>query len=337
MNASLPLVSVVIPTRGRAQLVCRAVESALAQTYSSIEVVVIVDGEDAATVDALHSIDDPRLRLMILAEPAGGSEARNRGVQQSKGEWIAFLDDDDIWHRNKLEIQMQAALKEKDDAVLITCRRINWEPGQPDEVAPWRVIAIGEDPGEYLFCPGDGRRPTSGPQTSGILASRALLRAVPFTPGLKCHQDWDWYLRAMNLPGIKSQMIEQPLYRMYKEQNRPSVTRIANWEMSLAWADGCGELLTPRAYIAFVIHECMYRCEVERGRWRIFRTLLAACRRHGNVRASDLLAALKWYAFPPSVRLRLRGLTRRVRQCFALRRPAADATGAFVSQAEAEG
>lgn len=337
MNTPLPLVSVVIPTRGRPQLVCRAVKSALAQTYPSIEVVVVIDGEDAETVAALQSIDDRRLRSLVLGETAGGSEARNRGVQQSNGEWIALLDDDDIWHENKLEVQMRAALEEKGDAILITCRRINWEPGQPDEVSPWRVIGKEEDPGEYLFCPGSGRRPTSGPQTSGILASRALLRAVPFTPGLTCHQDWDWYLRAMKYPGIKAQMIEQPLYRMYKEQARPSVTRVANWELSLAWADGCGSILTPRAYIAFLIHGCMYRCEVKRGRFQVFLTLWNACRRHGDVRLSDFLSALKWYAFPPPMRLRLRGLTRRLRLWFAPRSPAVDATSAFVSQAEAKG
>ena len=337
MNTSLPLVSVVIPTRCRPELVCRAIESALAQTYSSIEVIVVVDGEDVETVAALQSIDDRRLRFMVLEETAGGSEARNRGVQQSKGEWIALLDDDDIWHENKLEVQMRAALEEKGDAVLITCRRINWEPGQPDEVAPWRVIGKGEDPGEYLFCTGNGRRPTSGPQTSGILASRSLMRAVPFTPGLKCHQDWDWFLRAMHYPGIKDRMIVQPLYRMYKEQARSSVTRIASWELSLAWANGCGGILTPRAYIAFLIHGCMYRCEVTRGRWKVFRTLWDACRLQGDVRFSDFLSALKWYAFPPPARLRLRGLTRRLRLWLSVRNAAADATNALVSQAEAKG
>lgn len=337
MNTSLPLVSVVIPTRGRPELVCRAVESALAQTYPSVEVVVVIDGEDAATVEALQSINDGRLRRLVLREPAGGSEARNRGVQESRGEWIALLDDDDIWFENKLEIQMRAALEQESEAVLITCRRINWEPGQPDEVAPWRLIGRGEDPGEYLFCPGQGRRPTSGPQTSGFLASRALFRAVPFTPGLKCHQDWDWYLRAMSYPGVKSQMIEQPLYRMYKEQARPSMTRAATWQLSLAWADGCRGILTPRAYIAFLIHQCMYRCEIKNGRWQIFRTLFDACRRRGRVRPSDLLSVLKWYAFPPSLRIRLRGVTRRLRLGLALRSASVDTSNALVSQAEAKG
>ena len=141
----------------------------------------------------------------------------------------------------------------------------------------------------------------------------------------------------MKYPGIKAQMIEQPLYRMYKEQARPSVTRVANWELSLAWADGCGSILTPRAYIAFLIHGCMYRCEVKRGRFQVFLTLWNACRRHGDVRLSDFLSALKWYAFPPPMRLRLRGLTRRLRLWFAPRSPAVDATSAFVSQAEAKG
>lgn len=337
MSISSPMVSVVIPTRQRPLLVRRAVESALGQTYAPIEVVVVVDGEDAETVEELRSIGDGRLRILAFPEAAGGSEARNRGIQAARGEWIALLDDDDIWFENKLEIQMRAALEEKGDLVLITCRRINWEPGQPDEVAPWRVIRSGEDPGEYLFRPSGGRRPTSGPQTSGYLATRKLFRSVPFTPGLKCHQDWDWYLRAMSYPSTRARMIEQPLYRMYKEQARASMTRTANWELSLAWANNCRRFLTARAYVAFLIHDCMYRCEVGQGRGKVFRTLLVACRRSGDLSIADKLSALKWYIFRPSVRLRLRGLTRRTRLWLGRLTKESKAVHSFAAHAEAEG
>ena len=80
-----PLVSAVIPTRNRPDLVCRAVRSALGQTYSSLEVVVVVDGPDPATVEALQALKEPRLRIVALEE----NVRRQRGAQHrsARGEW----------------------------------------------------------------------------------------------------------------------------------------------------------------------------------------------------------------------------------------------------------
>src|SRR5580698_9733548 len=104
------LVSAVIPTRGRPELLLRAVRSALAQTLLQIEVVVVIDGEDPATELALHEVTrvDGRVRVVALAKSIGGSDARNRGVAEASGEWIAFLDDDDEWLPGKLQAQLKA-------------------------------------------------------------------------------------------------------------------------------------------------------------------------------------------------------------------------------------
>ena len=80
-----PLVSAVIPTRNRPLLVCRAVRSALDQTFGAIEVVVVVDGPDPETEKALNSIADSRLRMIALPNNVGGGEARNVGVRAAKG------------------------------------------------------------------------------------------------------------------------------------------------------------------------------------------------------------------------------------------------------------
>ena len=103
------IVSAVIPTRGRPELLQRAVRSALAQTLREIEVVVVIDGEDPVTSLALESgSQDGRLRVIALAVSVGGSDARNRGVDAARGEWIAFLDDDDEWLPGKLQAQLDA-------------------------------------------------------------------------------------------------------------------------------------------------------------------------------------------------------------------------------------
>src|SRR6267378_4252792 len=99
------LVSAVIPTRGRPELLLRAVRSVLAQTLREIEAVVVIDGQDPATEQAMETLarKDSRVRVIALPTSTGGSAARNRGVAEASGEWIAFLDDDDEWMPGKVE------------------------------------------------------------------------------------------------------------------------------------------------------------------------------------------------------------------------------------------
>src|SRR3954465_7064913 len=113
----LPLVSAVIPTRNRPDLVCRAVRSALNQTYPNFEVVVVVDGPDPATVAVLEELRSPRVRIIALPENVGGSEARKIGPPEARGEWVALLDDDDEWMNRKVERQLEAILKQSPDVV----------------------------------------------------------------------------------------------------------------------------------------------------------------------------------------------------------------------------
>ena len=101
-----PLVSAVIPTRNRPHLVGRAVHSALNQTYACLEIIVVVDGPDSVTQDALAAIRDSRLRVIVLEKNVGVAEARNIGVRRANGDWIALLDDDDEWLPNKIARQI---------------------------------------------------------------------------------------------------------------------------------------------------------------------------------------------------------------------------------------
>lgn len=88
-----PLFSVVIPTLGRESLK-RAVDSVLGQSFEGFELIVVVDGADCCAEEQLREIADPRLR--VIARSSGGvSAARNAGIMAARGEWVAFLDDDD--------------------------------------------------------------------------------------------------------------------------------------------------------------------------------------------------------------------------------------------------
>jgi glycosyltransferase involved in cell wall biosynthesis len=101
-----PAVSVVIPTHNRAHAIGEAIGSALAQTFREFEVLVVDDGSTDDTETVVRAFHDSRLRYIRMDKNSGASAARNRGVAEAKGEYVAFLDSDDRWHPSKLRSQI---------------------------------------------------------------------------------------------------------------------------------------------------------------------------------------------------------------------------------------
>lgn len=110
-----PKISVIIPTHNRPELLKKAVRSVMGQIYQDFEVVVVDDG-DMSSEDIIKSFSDPRIKyIKHKISHSGGSAARNTGIKNSTGEFIAFLDDDDEWKPEKLEIQMREFENTSDD------------------------------------------------------------------------------------------------------------------------------------------------------------------------------------------------------------------------------
>lgn len=101
------LVSVVIPTYNHTEYLNRAIESALNQSISDIEVIVVDDCSEDNPQSIINSIEDPRLKFISHDKNRGGSAARNTGIMASTGKYIAFLDADDVWFDNKLKHQIE--------------------------------------------------------------------------------------------------------------------------------------------------------------------------------------------------------------------------------------
>jgi Glycosyl transferase family 2 len=91
----MPKVSIVIPVHNRERLVARAIRSCLSQTEADFEVIVVDDGSTDKTQEVMRRFNDPRIRLFTLPRNMGVGPARNRGVDEARGEWIAVLDSDD--------------------------------------------------------------------------------------------------------------------------------------------------------------------------------------------------------------------------------------------------
>src|SRR5437016_10401011 len=101
---SEPLISAVIPSYNYGHFITDAIESALGQTYPHVEIIVVDDGSTDDTREQLAPYSE---RVCYIHQENGGlSAARNTGIRAAKGEWIALLDADDVWHPRKLELQM---------------------------------------------------------------------------------------------------------------------------------------------------------------------------------------------------------------------------------------
>src|SRR6187200_1386086 len=104
-----PEVSVVIPTRNRWELLSRnSLASALAQVGVELEVIVVDDASDDGSEERLEAVGDPRVRVIFRERQGGQAVALNDGIEAARGEWIAFLDDDDLWSPRKLRAQLDA-------------------------------------------------------------------------------------------------------------------------------------------------------------------------------------------------------------------------------------
>lgn len=109
-------ISVVVPAYNAARTVAATLDALLAQTSPAHEIVVVDDGSKDATREVLEAY---RGRALLVFQPNGGvSAARNRGVSETRGDWVAFCDADDLWHPEKLRV-MQAALANRDDTDLV--------------------------------------------------------------------------------------------------------------------------------------------------------------------------------------------------------------------------
>lgn len=100
-----PTVSIIIPTYNRANLISEAIDSVLAQTYRNFEIIVVDDGSTDNTKEVLSKYNG-QIKY-IYQDNKGGAEARNNGIKNAQGEYIAFLDSDDLWLPNKLEKQVK--------------------------------------------------------------------------------------------------------------------------------------------------------------------------------------------------------------------------------------
>ena len=196
-------VSVVIPTYNSGPLLVEAVSSVLAQTAPPDEVIVVDDGSTDDTADRMAAFG-PRVKF-IRKENGGVSTARNRGMAEATGDWIAFLDADDVWHPRKLEMQTEA-LRSNPEMGLLGTRLYDWPGSHPDpnSGAPPRLVNVHLD--DLIV--------RNSLVTSTILARTEILRAAgEFDLRLQGPEDHDFWIRVAKIAKVGNLPVALTGYR----------------------------------------------------------------------------------------------------------------------------
>ena len=190
-----PLVSCIVPVFNGERYLAEALDSILAQTWRPVEVIVVDDGSTDGTA---HIAAGYGAEVSYIHQAnAGPAAARNRGLDAARGEFIAFLDADDLWHKEKLARQMARFEARPELELCLSHLQHFWEPEMKDEEDRLR---------DHRFS-----KPLPAYATQAMLARRTLFDAVGrFDPALRIGEDTDWFLRAADR-GTVTEMVPDVL------------------------------------------------------------------------------------------------------------------------------
>ena len=183
----MPVISVIIPTYNAERTILETITSVQKQTFSDFELLLINDGSSDRTLELLQNISDERLQIFSY-ENAGVSVARNRGIAHATGEVIAFLDADDLWTPDKLELQVAALQQHPQAGVAYSWTYIMDEKGKSFHVD------------ESIFFEGDVYvnllvRNFICSGSNSLIRRQAIESVGEFDPTLTHGEDWEFYLR----------------------------------------------------------------------------------------------------------------------------------------------
>jgi glycosyltransferase involved in cell wall biosynthesis len=210
------LVSVVMPSYNDSAFIEQTLRSVIAQTHRPLEIIVVDDGSTDGTADLARRCC-PEARVIEQAN-AGAAAARNRGLAEARGEYVAFLDADDLWHPRKTELQL-AHLRSCGECVAAYCRKVELhgdvQPAWADLPAGAEAAGVSDDPSESGWLYLELLR-ASVVHTSTVLVSREVVdRVGRFDETLRKGQDLEFWLRLSRLGPIHMLDGQLSAYRIH--------------------------------------------------------------------------------------------------------------------------
>lgn len=236
-------VSVVIPTYKRHVEVVRAIRSALGQTAAPLEVIVVNDGSDSIKGKVIEDLDDSRVVFYEAPRHGSASATRNYGIERAKGEWIALLDDDDIWFHKKLETQYSALRHSGHSEAILAGVEMVYDENKLCHLRPAQEVPFDTSVDEVLFC-GYG-----GVHTSTLMAPKWAFEKYPFDEELERHEDWSWMLHAAK--ELKLVVTPESICSRHLAPGE-GLSRPGGYVFSRLWYEQHKELISPKARASFV-------------------------------------------------------------------------------------
>lgn len=260
-----PLVSVIIPTRNRADLLHRALSSVMQQTYMRLEIIVVDDASNDGTGAVVSSMADGRIRYIRHEISRGGAAARNTGIRLCTGDVIGFLDDDDEWEAEKTEEQLR--LLRDYDAVITASNK----SGDLSRFNGKKTVDV-DDLRRGKFTAGG---------TGVLIAKASVLKETLFDESLPRYQDWDLFIRIALQCTIG--YLNKPLVR-YNEGGHARISnslinyRIEELEGQLRMLHKHREFFGPPWFRRHMSRALLYGVKHRTDKWRL---LLYVVRQYG--------------------------------------------------------
>lgn len=200
-------VSVIIPTYNRADLLPMTVESVFAQTYKNYEIIIVDDGSTDNTKEIVEPYLSKSNIRYFYQENRKQASARNNGIRNSEGEYIAFLDSDDLWHPEKLDLQVKVLEEHPEVGLVYSNQSLLQEDSSKDEVRyPPGVLKSGNIFKDLLirkfYC-----------STSGLLVRKSVLDDVGFFDESLRNALEDWELSLRISKKYKAFCVDKPLFK----------------------------------------------------------------------------------------------------------------------------
>lgn len=235
----LPLVSIVIPNYNRVSELERALNSVLAQDYTHLEIIIIDDCSPKINEIKKMLLQFNMNNIILIEQESnlGAGAARNKGIFTAKGKYIAFLDSDDTWEKNKITMQVTEAEKHTSDIFIYTKNKVINNRGSKEK--PTRSIGIDESISEYLFV-------NKGfMSTPSFFINTEAAKKCLFDERFLRHEDYAFLFKVEqnNIPIV---FIDEALTHVHWTSTAPK----KDWtsELSVEFIDQYREYMTDKSY-----------------------------------------------------------------------------------------
>lgn len=247
-----PMVSAIVPTYNRAHIIRRTIDSTIGQSYQNLEIIIVDDASRDNTEEVVKAIGDTRIRYVRHQTNQGASIARNTGVETARGEYVAFLDSDDIWLPNKIEVQLPSLQNHPHPEKVVGYTQVTNIRSDKVFVLPLQPKNEDEPVADYLFANGGLM------QTGTLMMPRALALDTPFRSGIVPHEDPDLCIR-LEAKGAFFTFIDKPLTTWHNDRQEGRATSMSDYKISLNWIREYESAISPRATKGFLVTEVVRR------------------------------------------------------------------------------